>query len=185
MWRANSLQKTLMLGKIKGRRRRGQQRMRWFTGITDSWTLREAGGQRSLACCGACCHKESGMTQQLKNKMSILVPWPDIKPESLALHGRFLTTGSPGKAPKFMLIPQHKPLFFPIIRNINTVKEYIIVVCLKVSWFKKKKRHYRKGTVKQWTITSEKWVNVNIYFKNWELLHLTLFRIWQRLRLWN
>ena len=35
MWRANSLEKTLMLGRIEGRRRRGQQRMRWFDGITD------------------------------------------------------------------------------------------------------------------------------------------------------
>ena len=35
MWRANSLEKTLMLGKIEGRRRRGQQRMRWLDGITD------------------------------------------------------------------------------------------------------------------------------------------------------
>ena len=36
MWRADSLEKTLMLGKIEGRRRRGQQRMRWLDGITDS-----------------------------------------------------------------------------------------------------------------------------------------------------
>ena len=36
MWRANSLEKTLLLGKIEGRRRRGQQRMRWLDGITDS-----------------------------------------------------------------------------------------------------------------------------------------------------
>ena len=36
MWRADSLDKTLMLGKIGGRRRRGQQRMRWLDGITDS-----------------------------------------------------------------------------------------------------------------------------------------------------
>ena len=36
MWRADSLQNTLMLGRIEGRRRRGQQRMRWFDGITDS-----------------------------------------------------------------------------------------------------------------------------------------------------
>jgi len=36
MWRANSLYKTLMLKKIEGRRRRGQQRMRWLDGITDS-----------------------------------------------------------------------------------------------------------------------------------------------------
>ena len=35
MRRADSLEKTLMLGKIKGRRRRGQQRMRWLDGITD------------------------------------------------------------------------------------------------------------------------------------------------------
>ena len=36
MWRASSLEKTLMLGKIDGRRRRGQQRMRWLNSITDS-----------------------------------------------------------------------------------------------------------------------------------------------------
>ena len=36
MRRADSLEKTLMLGKIEGRRRRGQPRMRWFNGITDS-----------------------------------------------------------------------------------------------------------------------------------------------------
>ena len=36
MWRADSSEKTLMLGKIEGRRRRGQQRMRWLDGITDS-----------------------------------------------------------------------------------------------------------------------------------------------------
>ena len=35
MRRADSLEKTLMLGKIEGRRRRGQQRMRWLSGITD------------------------------------------------------------------------------------------------------------------------------------------------------
>ena len=36
MQRADTLEKTLMLGKIEGRRRRGQQRMRWLGGITDS-----------------------------------------------------------------------------------------------------------------------------------------------------
>ena len=36
MRRADSFEKTLMLGKIEGRRRRGQQRMRWLDGITDS-----------------------------------------------------------------------------------------------------------------------------------------------------
>ena len=36
LWRTDSFEKTLMLGKIEGRRRRGQQRMRWLDGITDS-----------------------------------------------------------------------------------------------------------------------------------------------------
>ena len=39
MWRADSFEKTLMLGKIEGRRRRGQQRMRWLDGITDSMDI--------------------------------------------------------------------------------------------------------------------------------------------------
>ena len=39
MQRANSLKKTLMLGKIEGRRRRGRQRMRWLDGITDSMDM--------------------------------------------------------------------------------------------------------------------------------------------------
>ena len=39
MLRTDSLEKTLMLGKIEGRRRRGPQRMRWFDGITDSMDM--------------------------------------------------------------------------------------------------------------------------------------------------
>ena len=39
MWRVDSLEKTLMLGGTGGRRRRGQQRMRWLDGITDSMDM--------------------------------------------------------------------------------------------------------------------------------------------------
>ena len=39
MQRVDSVEKTLMLGKIEGRRRRGQQRMRWLDGITDSMDM--------------------------------------------------------------------------------------------------------------------------------------------------
>ena len=70
--RADSFEKTLMLGKIEGRRRRGQERMRWLDGITDSmdmdgsgWTPGVGDGQGGLACCGSWGHKESDMTERL------------------------------------------------------------------------------------------------------------------------
>ena len=47
MWRADSLEKTLMLGKIEDRRRRGWQRMKWLDGITDSMDM-GLGGLRKL-----------------------------------------------------------------------------------------------------------------------------------------
>ena len=47
MQRVDSFEKTLMLGKIEGRRRRGQQRMRWLDGITDTMNM-GLGGPREL-----------------------------------------------------------------------------------------------------------------------------------------
>ena len=72
MQRADSLEKTLMLGKTEGRMRRGRQRMRWLDGITDSMdmteqTPRDSEGQGSLACCSPWSHKESDMTKWLNN----------------------------------------------------------------------------------------------------------------------
>ena len=66
--RADSLEKTLMLGGIGGRRRRGRQRMRWLDGITDSMDvslseIRELDGQGSLACCDSWGRRESDTTE--------------------------------------------------------------------------------------------------------------------------
>ena len=68
MQRADSFEKTLMLGKIEGRRRGGRQRMSWLDGITDSmdmglsilWKLVMNGG---LACCGSRGHKQLDTTE--------------------------------------------------------------------------------------------------------------------------
>ena len=65
MQRANSLEKTLMLGKIEGGRRRRRQRMRWLDGITDSMDMGVGDGQGGLVRCGSWGHKESDMTERL------------------------------------------------------------------------------------------------------------------------
>ena len=76
MQRIDSLEKTLMPGKIEGRRRRGCQRMRWLDGIINSMDmslskLRGVGdGQGSLACCSPWGHKESDTTERLNNNSS-------------------------------------------------------------------------------------------------------------------
>ena len=79
MGRAESLEKTLMLGKINGKRKRGQQRMRWLDGIID-WlngpefeqTLGDSEDQGSLACCSPWGHKELDTTYWLSNNVGIL-----------------------------------------------------------------------------------------------------------------
>ena len=69
MRRVDSLAKTLMLGGIKGRRRRGRPRMRWLDGIMDSMDVslsKSPGvgdGQGGLACCDLWGHKESDTTE--------------------------------------------------------------------------------------------------------------------------
>ena len=71
MQKTDSLEKTLMLGNIVGRRRREQQRMRWLDGITDSMDmslgkpLRVGDGQGGLVCKGSWGCKESDTTEQV------------------------------------------------------------------------------------------------------------------------
>ena len=68
--RTDSLEKTLMLGKIEGGRRKGRQKMRWLDGITDSMDMnlsnvKVGDGQGSLVCCSPWGRKESDTTEQL------------------------------------------------------------------------------------------------------------------------
>ena len=78
MWRANLLEKTPMLGKSEGRRRRGWQRMRWWMTSPTQWTWvwassRIADGQGSLVCYNPWGCKESDMAERLNWTNSYLI----------------------------------------------------------------------------------------------------------------
>ena len=79
MQRGDSLEKTLTLRKTEDKRRRGQQRMRWLDGITDSidmylGKLEDGEGQGDLACCSPGGHKESDTTELLNNNTEMSLP---------------------------------------------------------------------------------------------------------------
>ena len=89
MRRVDSLKKTLMLGRIGDRRRRGRQRMRWLGGITDlmdvsEWTPGVGDGQGGLTCCDSRGHKESDTTEWLN--------WTEWKKEKYAVILYFIIT---------------------------------------------------------------------------------------------
>ena len=70
MQRTDSMEKTLMLGKIEGRKRRGRERMRWLDGITDSKDmslseLQQGVGQGGLVCCSPWGRRKSDTTERL------------------------------------------------------------------------------------------------------------------------
>ena len=88
MWRANSLEKTLMLGKIEGRRRLGQQRMRWLDGILSSMVMSLSKFQEMV--------KDGEAVHEVTNSWTRLRDWTMTSKENkwLGLKKPKLTDGS-------------------------------------------------------------------------------------------
>ena len=127
MQSAKSLEKTLMPGKIEGRRKRGWQRMRWLDGITDSMDMslskvRELVMDRGLECCSPWSLKKSNMTEWLT--------WTELKRVLIFSRIRSLLKRGNNMLYTDQLLPLCKnKMSNCVCSNIEEVEKYWDLVC--------------------------------------------------------
>ena len=181
MWRTDSLERTLMLGKIAGGRRRGQQRMRWFDGITDSmdmsvsklWELvlnREAW----RACCPWGC-KELDMAEWLN--------WTELCFKEKMLQSNLANNSSDSGSSEWQL--QMKRLFWNNFSYCHLLPHVLLVrkVCWEVCPWSPVRSHKCTVVQRQQALRVSLHMVINLNARlNVCLGHSSLCRPAQRLR---
>ena len=147
MQRADSFEKTLMLGKTEGRRRRGQQRMRWLDGITDLMDmglgrLRQLVMERGLVCCGSRGRKESGHDWATELNWVLMSAGSNTPRDP---NGNFLRTG------RLSVVPYH------CLQQQPALCDCSINVCWMIAWINeqtKEKRDVNRGFTDKYALSA-------------------------------